>query len=246
MDVFRFFDDSLAAPQRPFLTRTAAFGLPPTPSGVDSRDITIDNSRTTERAVCERECRLDPLPKCLAGCGLRPNNERPSCEMGCQQQDPLGTCLGGCTRYPIGVYVSNRSPSALLIGEVRLPNGPGSSEALQFYDSVPVSAGPSRVVIGRIHDRRDPPGQFRPRVFVVCFDARTIIVYDPAERRVDGLIRTGRGPHALVMDPVAPIAYVGHFTDSYLGLVDLDQSHGLTYGTIVATVGTPVSPQGTK
>jgi hypothetical protein len=106
--------------------------------------------------------------------------------------------------------------------------------------------GPSRVVIGRIHDRRDPPGVFRQRVFVVCFDARTVFVYDPAERRIDGVIRTGRGPHAFVMDPVHPIAYLGHFTDSYIGLVDLDQSHASTFETIVATIGIPVAPSGTK
>jgi hypothetical protein len=248
VDVFRFFDDDFASPQRPFLQRTAAFGLPPTPSGSDSRDITIDTSRTTERAVCERECRRAPLERCIAECAdLTDTNHRSACETGCQS-DPERECLKRCTRYPIGVYSSNRflGGGALLIGEVRLPNTSGSTEALQFYDSVPVSLGASRVVLGRIHDRRDPPGVFRPRVFVVCFDARAIIVYDPAERRVDGLIRTGRGPHALVMDPIAPIAYVGHFTDSYLGLVDLDQSHGTTFATIVATIGTPVSPQGSK
>jgi hypothetical protein len=229
VDVFRLFDDEFAAPQRPFLQRTAAFTLPPTPSGFDSRDITIDTSPTSQRAVCERECRRG-------------------------DENDVKNCLIGCTRIPLNAFVSNRlpnasrvnGPGALLIGEVRLPNGLGSNEALQFYDSVPVSPGPSRVVLGRIHDRRDPPGVFRQRVFVVCFDARAITVYDPAERRVDGLIRTGRGPHAFVMDPIEPIAYVAHFTDSYIGVVDLDQAHGSTFATIVATIGTPVSPQGSK
>jgi len=250
VDVFRFFDDQFAAPQRPFLQRAAAFSLPPTPSGFDSRDITIDNSRTSDRAVCERECRRDALDRCIADCAQRPDDGR--CETQCRDQ-AVRNCLTDCTRIPLGVFVSNRLPTsppglaaALLIGEVRLPNGSGSSEALHFYDSVPISGGPSRVVLGRIHDRRDPPGVFRPRVFVVCFDARAILVYDPAERRVDGLIRTGRGPHALVMDPIAPLAYLGHFTDSYIGLVDLDQSHGTTFGTIVATIGTPLPPGATK
>jgi hypothetical protein len=226
LDVVRFFDDSFAAPERPFLQRTAAFGLQATPSGFDSRDIAIDVAPSSERAVCERTCR--------AGA-----------------EGEMDGCLLECAKIPLGVYMSNRfspgSPGALLIGEVRLPNAlTGSSENITFYDSVTVSAGPSRIVVGRIHDRRDPPGQFRPRVFVVCFDARSVVVYDPVERRVDGLIRTGRGPHAFVMDPVHPIAYLGHFTDSYIGLVDLDQSHASTYGTVVATIGTPVSPQGTK
>ena len=220
LDIVRFFDDSFAAPERPFLQRTAAFGLPPTPSGVDSRDVALDVSPWSERLLCEKACR--------------------------DGGQDLENCLKRCTEVPLGAYVSNRSPPALLIGEVRLPNVTGSTESLAFYDAVPVPTGPSRVVIGRIHDRRDPPGQFRPRVFVVCFDARTIIVYDPVERRVDGSIRTGRGPHAFVMDPIYPIAYLGHFTDSYIGLVDLDQSHASTYATIVASIGVPVAPSGTK
>ncbi len=39
---------------------------------------------------------------------------------------------------------------------------------------------------------------------------------------------------------------VGHFTDSYLGLIDLDQSHAGTFETIVATIGVPQAPAGTK
>ena len=81
---------------------------------------------------------------------------------------------------------------------------------------------------------------------MVCFDARIIFVYDPIERRVDGEIRTGRGPHALVMDPKEPLAYVGHFTDSYIGLIDLDESHGDTFETIVTTIGVPVPPRESK
>ena len=48
------------------------------------------------------------------------------------------------------------------------------------------------------------------------------------------------------MDPVEPIAYVGHFTDSYIGLIDLDQSHADTFETIVASIGVPQAPSGTN
>ena len=41
------------------------------------------------------------------------------------------------------------------------------------------------------------------------------------------------------MDPKEPIAYVSHFTDSYIGLIDLDQSHSETFESIVATIGIP-------
>jgi len=48
------------------------------------------------------------------------------------------------------------------------------------------------------------------------------------------------------MDPLEPVAYLAHFTDSYIGVIDLDQSHVDTYATIVATVGVPKPPRETK
>jgi hypothetical protein len=252
IDMYRYFDDAFAAPARPFLQRTAAFGLPPTPSGADSRDVTIETSATSNRAVCDRACAAT-LSECIASCASAPN--RDVCEGDCDDgrndagdviKEGARACFNKCAGIPLGVYVSNRAPASLLIGELRLPNTEGSNESISFFDSVPMPTGPSRVVMGRIHDRRDPPGQFRPRVFAMCFDSRAIIIYDPVERRVDSQIRTGRGPHAFVMDPTLPIAYIGHFTDSYVGLVDLDQTHGSTFGTIIATIGIPVTPLGTK
>ena len=151
----------------------------------------------------------------------------------------MKTCLERCTRIPLGVYISTDLPLRCSSGSEGAARQYEGSSGPDLYDSLPVSGGNHRGSCSAYHDRRDPPGQFRPRVFVVCFDARAIIVYDPAERRVDGLIRTGRGPHALVMDPVKPLAYVAHFTDSYIGLVDLDQSHASSFETIVATIGIP-------
>jgi hypothetical protein len=134
----------------------------------------------------------------------------------------------------------------LLIGQVLPAVTTLSNESIAMYDSVPLPAGPSRVVVGHIHDRRDPPDVRRPRIFAICFDARTIVVYDPIARRVDGQIRTGRGPHALVMDPKEAIGYVTHFTDSYVGLVDLDQLHADTFESIVSTIGVPLAPRESK
>jgi hypothetical protein len=44
----------------------------------------------------------------------------------------------------------------------------------------------------------------------------------------------GEDPHAFL--------YVGHFTDSYLGVVDLDMSHPETFGTLFASIGIPIPP----
>jgi len=215
-DVFRFFDDDAAAPIRPFLTRTTAVTLASTPSGRDSRGVAVDHSPSSDRA------------KCVTGCA--PTN------------DPK--CLDACTRVPLAAYIANRSPASLLIGEVRLADPKLGTEEVRIYDSVPLAQGPSRVVIGSIKSAKT--GMPEKRVFVICFDARVIFVYDPVQRRIDGTIRTGRGPHSLVMDPVEPIAYVGHFTDSYIGLIDLDESHTDTFETIVASIGVPQAPAGTN
>jgi hypothetical protein len=41
-------------------------------------------------------------------------------------------------------------------------------------------------------------------------------------------------------------AYVGHFLDSYIGVVDLDQRHLGQYGAMIATIGQPVPPRASK
>jgi hypothetical protein len=213
-DVYRFFDDRFAAPARPFLSFAGAYGLSATPSGIDSRGVAIDRSPySSERVKCEVKCQGDT------------------------------DCLSKCTRIPQSIFVANRLPPALIIGDVTTPNPTGSTNNLLFFDSVPLAQGASRVIIGKVLTQT---GAIETRVFAVCFDARVIFIYDPVRQRVDGQIRTGRGPHALVMDPVAPLAYVGHFTDSYIGVIDLDQSHAGSYGSIVATIGVPQPPRDSK
>jgi hypothetical protein len=228
-DVLRFFDDRFAAPARPFLTRVGAFGFSATPSGIDSRSVAIDRTASSPRIACELEAiaRGKKNPK---------NPDDCKDEVDCLQK-------ANCTRIPLSVFVANRVPPSLLLGDVTTPNPTGSTDNLQFFDSVPLAQGPSRAIIGKI---RNTMGVNETRVFAVCFDARLIYVYDPVSRRIDGQIRTGRGPHALVMDPKEPIAYVGHFTDSYIGLIDLDQSHAGTYASVVATIGAPQPPTESK
>ncbi|MEO5726904.1 MAG: hypothetical protein ABI134_36255, partial [Byssovorax sp.] len=86
--------------------------------------------------------------------------------------------------------------------------------------------------------------------------------YDPQARTIDAFFRSGRGPHGLATDADEQAAisgvrgdakqtghaflYVGHFTDSYLGVIDLDMRHPETFGTMFASVGTPTPPKGSK
>jgi len=222
VDVVRFFSDLYASPARPFLVRTAAYAITANAGGSDSRSIAIDASESSPRMVCE------------AGCYAQ--KEFPP-------GDSRNDCLMRCATVPLAIYIANRAPASLVIGETWNPWPTVSAEALRIYDSVPLSYGPSRVVVGTIRDRQ---GMARTRVFVVCFDSRLIYVFDPEAGRVENAIRTGRGPHALVLDPIEPIAYVAHFTDSYIGVVDLDEAHSDTFETMVAAVGVPTAPRETK
>jgi hypothetical protein len=230
VDTFRFYDDAYASPARPFVSRTGSAGVSVNASGYDSRSIAID---TTEQSP------------------------RIACEIGCEDANAYPTaanrrdCMFSCASAPLGAYVANRSPASVLVGEINTGNPTAASEWVRFFDSDPLSFGPSRVVVGRVKTRvpdpdADPRRGYRTRVFVICFDARVVYVYDPQERRVEAVVRTGRGPHALAMDPLEPIAYLAHFTDSYIGVIDLDQSHVDTFGTIVASVGVPRPPRETK
>ena len=89
-------------------------------------------------------------------------------------------------------------------------------------------------------------GTKQPRVFVLCFDSALIYIYDPARREVEAEIRTGRGPFSMAFDQDSPLAFIGHFTDSYIGVVNLDQRHPVTFGSTVATLGAPEPPRASQ
>ena len=103
-----------------------------------------------------------------------------------------------------------------------------------------------------------PTGTAAVRVFVICFDSAMVGIYDPDARRVEQWVHTGRGPHSFAVDtdvaadrgvPARPgyaLGYVGHFTDSYLGVIDLDQRNVRTYGELILTVGAPSAPRASK
>jgi hypothetical protein len=93
---------------------------------------------------------------------------------------------------------------------------------------------------------RTPSGEEETRVFVVCFDSRRIFVYDPKRSRFETEIFTGRGPHAVAVDTARSLLYVGHFTDSFIGVFSLDLSSPATYGTMLGTLGTPKAPRSSK
>jgi hypothetical protein len=155
-------------------------------------------------------------------------------------------CLVDAAEVPLDVFVANRSPASLLIGETkRVRSAQFSVDIPSFYENIPLTEGPSRVVLGHVTTKE---GVRERRVFIICFDSATIFVVDPIKRRVESQIQTGRGPQALAFDPDPnrPLAYVAHFTDSYLGVLSLDQRFPMTYGAVVARIGTPTPPRASK
>jgi len=172
--------------------------------------------------------------------------------------DPNPTQCQACLRavHQPSVYVASRAPSSLLVGAMTTDIGypSGTSELPSFTDSIALTFGPSRVIVGDVKvpgTSSSPsddagPYEFERRIFVVCFDSRRIFVYDPKRRAIDAIVSTGRGPYALAVDRVRSLAYLGHFTDSYLGVISLDQRFPQTYATIVASIGAPKAPRSSK
>lgn len=226
LDLVRYVNDGDAAPNRPYLSAlglSAVLPITANASGSDSRGIVIDRW------------------------------ERDSCEKACPTSADVLACHIECSRMQMPVYVTNRAPATLLVGRTVVETVPGQvgasegattyNELVSFYDAVPLATGPSRAVLGTI---RNALGVAERRVFIVCFDSRTIVVYDPARRQVEAEVRTGRGPQDLVLDPILPLAYVAHFTDSYIGVLDLDESHSVTFETMVAGIGLPIGREVSK
>jgi hypothetical protein len=223
VDVLRYVSDDAASPPRPFLSRAGAFAVSANATGIDSRGIAIDR---------------------------RP---RVACEAACAKTDTA--CLRTCASVPMPVYVASRSPSSLLVGEIDTTitdneKGPtGEYAVVRLFDAVPLSVGVSHVAVADVIGK---DGALHPHVFAVSFDSRYIVSYDPAARRVDAVIRTGRGPHPITFDVGGTgadqhaLMFVGHFIDSYLGVVDLDMRHPETFGMMFAAVGKQVAPREAK
>jgi hypothetical protein len=164
---------------------------------------------------------------------------RTACEVACASGDV--PCLSACAGIAVEVFLSNSIPASLLIGNsTSVRRADVANDRLQISDVVAVDPGPSRTVIGHVTDEQ---GQLRRRVFVASFDSRSVTIYDPEARVIEARVATGRGPTALAIDGANALAYVAHFTDSYVGVIDLDRRHD-TFGTIIRALGKPSAPRG--
>jgi hypothetical protein len=246
VDLFRYTSDALSAPARPYVELAATSAISINSGGYDVRGFTIDDSA---RRSCEDAVRAS-YDNCSSGCITADNSDLASCQAKCSESRRAD--LLKCANISLDVYASSRSPSTLLIGRTTPDSTLGpNGDMPSFNDVISVPPGPSRVQIAHIINEN---GGVEPRVLVMCFDSRRIAVVDPRRRKVEAFVTTGRGPQSIVEDFAAPSstdegharAIVGHFTDSYLGVVELDRRRGRSYGTIVLSLGSATAPRTSK
>jgi len=223
LTVVRYEPDTASHPPRPFLIKAAEVPMSLSATGDDQRGIAIDAS---ERDACEALCDADDVD-----------------------------CLRTCVDIPLRVYIASRAPDSLVVGrlEANVAGGGSTSdgnavtnidESLMVDEVVPMPIGPSGVAIGKVIG---PTGALETRVFAVSFDSRFLTIYDPTLRTVEASLKTGRGPFGMAFDTDpdngTSLLYLGHFTDSFLGVVDLDMRHKLSYGSVLLSVGVPSAPR---
>jgi hypothetical protein len=244
----RVYDDAESQPSRPFLRRYEAERIRTNSSGIDSRGIGVD---PFHRHAAENDC--------LARFGI---DRACALDRSCAAaEDPaFQECLTSAAATPLEVFIANRAPSSLVFGRTKpIVSDSATTDIPSFFGSLPLDVGPSRVYVGDIINLR---GERERRIFVLCFDSRRIAIYDPIRRELETEIVTGRGPHGFAIDTKVvdddpsdlvrgpndeyAYAYIGHFLDSYVGVVDLDQRHTNLYGKIIANVGKPSPPRASK
>lgn len=236
---------------RPFLDHEKAFPITVSPGGQDSRGIIID---PTPRIACK--ARVAPAD---------PTKGRGDAQVASEKL--------ACARKPARVFIANRTPASLLVGEIGVTTADGTydPDKLVIHTSVPLSAGPSKLYLAPVVER---DGTYGLRVFAVCFDSATLFVYDPEASALENVIRVSPGPFAMAFDPFSlddvavhkkveadarvtdvpagvvlrryRFAYIASFTNSFVQIVDLDnaQSRRDTYERIVFSLGEPTLPKG--
>ncbi len=221
LSVLRYEDDAAGAPPRPFLIDADQTAVTVQGEGSDTRGMAIDS---TERDACE--ALQDPT-----------------------DVDGLARCAED---FPLRFYAATRSPAALMVGTIESVISrtedivTSVTEFVSLDELVALPLGPSGVYVGNVINKL---GELEKRVFIVSFDARYVTSYDPLLHTVEASIRTGRGPFGLAFDTgvdqtgaLRSHMYVSHFTDSYLGVVDLDMRRE-TYGQMLISLGPPVQPR---
>jgi hypothetical protein len=238
LDLLRYYDDDGSSLHRPFLVKEAAFTFSTNFGGTASYGIAID----------------------------------PTLRTACKATATTAVETTACAELPARLFFANRTPASLVIGQIGGPSPSGDGtydpDLLQLNGNLPLPDGPSRVYLAPIVNLA---GNFELRVFVVNADSGTISVYDPNQPNNLALVDTinvGPLPAAMGFDPFTldevathaavgadprqdptlglkkyRFAYVASFKQSYVQVIDLDQSQP-TYESVVFTLGKPTVPKG--
>lgn len=244
------FNGLKSANLRPFLDIEALFPVAVGAGGNDSRGIVID---PTPRLACKAKVAARPVDAAKGRTKVDFDNE-----------------LLACARKPARVFIANRSPASLLVGEIGASANAADEydpDRLVIHSTIPLSAGPSKLYLAPVVER---DGAYALRVFAVCFDSATVFVYDPENEQLENVIRVGLGPFAMAFDPfnmedVAThakvpfdarepgsglrryrFAYLASFTNSFVQVIDLDNATPTraTFERVVFTLGRPTNPKG--
>ncbi len=247
IDLLRYYSDDGSSLHRPFLQKEAVYALTANAGGTDSRGIVID---PTPRLVCKKR----------AGGTLASRATLRACAR-------LPARVFFASRTPPALVVGEigeplPSEAVRATGATNSSDSPYDPDRLVITKNVPLPNGPSRVYLAPIVDAR---GGYSLRVFIVCFESSQVVVYDPEAQAVENIINVGQGPFAMAFDPfqlgdipppelvgdsaVAPLsyrfAYVASFTQSYVQMIDLNQSASpATFESVVFTLGQPTKPKG--
>jgi hypothetical protein len=246
-NLLRYYSDDGSSLYRPYLVDEQTIPLTINQPGTDWRGVAID---TSVRLACELN---HPWPD-------------PRAEA-CAQTIPADLFMG-----------SRSPPSLVLghVGSLlQSPNASYDADAIGTYETIALQPGISRVYVAPIVNAQ---GNYERRVFVVAFDSNLIYVYNPQTGITDQIsVGNGpfalafdpfsledmalEGPvlgdprHPDAADATNPLqlkayrfAYVASFTNSYVQVIDLDDSRTdkSTFETVVFTLGNPTIPKGTQ
>ncbi|HSO31599.1 MAG TPA: hypothetical protein VLT33_03755, partial [Labilithrix sp.] len=229
---------------RPFLDREGGYPVAVGAGGSDSRGIVID---PTPRLACKAKVAKNPVDETKGRSKAMYDAE-----------------ILACARKPARVFVANRSPPSLLVGELGASSTAENNfdpDRLVLHTTIPLSVGPSRLYLAPVVES---DGALALRVFAVCFDSATVFVYNPDTEQVENVIRTGLGPFAMAFDPFTlqdvaehkvvdslngirryRFGYLASFTNSFIQVLDLDNfERSVTFERVVYTLGQPTTPKG--
>jgi DNA-binding beta-propeller fold protein YncE len=260
IDLLRYYDDdeslSGSSLHRPFLQREAAYPIASNAIGVDSRGIVID---PTPRIACKQGVASSDTQG-LAACAQLP------ARVFFASRTPPALGIGEIGGPPAngGTYDPDR---LVLTGNVPLPNGPSNiylapivdatgrfalrvfvtcfdSNQIVVYDPdaeavenvINVGQGPFAMAFDSYVDTAAPPNSFS----LGQVASRAMVPVEPFDSQCNDA------------GPVRPIlrsyrfAYVASFTQSYVQMIDLDNSQPFaeTFERVVYTLGQPTQPKG--